>query len=297
LTARWVFRRARREIGRRPLPFAAVAAATALAVLLGGAGLLGARIARALAPRLAQDVHVIAYLDDDLGPRERARLLEALRRIPGVLQARAVEPAEALDRLRAAATSLGGPAALGPIDVAFLPRSVEIAMQPAGSDLAGRTRELASRLRRLPGVSEVDGMGEGLGRLQSWLTAGERLGWASLAVAVLAGAGALALALLSGRARRRQERLVLELLGQGALSSGLPSALVSATAALVGTLLGLGLLALLVPRAVAALEQAVGLGALTRPGLSAGEIAATLGVALLLGALSGGVTLARREPA
>jgi cell division transport system permease protein len=295
VTARWIFRRARREVWRRPGPFAAVATATALAVLLAGAGLLGARAARSLQPRLAQDVHVIAYLDDDLGPLERQRLLVALRLVPGVARARAVEPAEALERLRAAASSLGGPAALGPLDVGFLPRSVEIAMAADAPDLGGRTRALANRLRRLPGVAEVDGMGDGLGRLQSWLAAGERLGQAALAVALLAGAGALALALLGGRVRRRQEREILQLLGQGALASGFTAGIVSAGAALAGSALGLLVLRVIVPRAVGALEQAVGLGALARPSLSAGEVALTLAVALLLGALTGGLGLPGRQ--
>jgi cell division protein FtsX len=290
---RWYLRRARGEARRRKLALGALAGTMAMAVALGGASLLGARLASALVPRLQQQVHVIAYLDDDLGPPERDRLVEALRRLPGVEQARLVDPAEALARLRAAASSLGGPGAVGSLEPGFLPRSLEIAVRPA-PDLAARTAELATRLRKIRGLAEVDDMSEGLGRLESWLALAGRLAKLALALALIAAAAGLAIALVGGRSRRREAE-VLALLGETSLGISLPAMLAGAAAALVGAAAGLAVTRALFPRLLATVEATLRLGPLgTFPALGPREVALALVVAITIGGLAG--HLAARAP-
>jgi cell division protein FtsX len=286
MTVGWLLKRAAREARRRKLGLVALTGAMAMAAALGGAGLLGARAGAAVLPRLQQQVHVIAYLDDGLGPAERDSLVEALRRIPGVEQARLVGPDEALARLRAAAASLGGPSAIGAVEAGFLPRSVEIAVRPA-TDMASRTAELAARLRKIPGLSEVDDMSEGLGRLESWLALARRLGLVALALAAVAAAAGVATALVGWPARRREAE-VLRLLGESPLGITLPASLTGAAAALLGTLIGLVVTAALFPRLVASFEASVRLGPLGAvPALGARELAMAVVAAIVVGALAG----------
>jgi cell division protein FtsX len=286
MTMRWILRRARREARRRKLGLAALAVAMAVAATLGAAGVLGARAGAAALPRLQQQVHVIAYLDDGLPAPERARLVEAVRRIPGVEQARAVEPDEALARLRAAAASLGGPAAIGAVEAGFLPRSVEIAIRPS-ANLAARTRELADRLRKIAGVGEVDDMSEGLGRLESWLALARRLGLVALALAAIAASAGVAAALVGWPARRREAE-VLRLLGEGPLAISLAPSLTGAAAALAGTVIGLALTGALFPRLVVAMEAAVLVGPLGAvPALGPCEVALAVIGAVIVGGAAG----------
>jgi cell division protein FtsX len=287
VTARWLVRRSLAEARRRAGSAVALTAALALLAMVTGGALLGARTMRAFGPLLQHNVHVIAYLGDELGPAERARLLAALHQIPGVEGARLVEPDEALARLRAAAESLGGAPAVAGIEPGFLPRSVEIAVA-GGPEMPARTAELAARLRKLPGVVEVDAMSAGLARLLSWVALAGRLGVAGLAIAGFAALVALALALTAGRAQRRREAEVLALLGETPSGIRRPASLTGALAALLGAGLGALIVELLFPRALHALEHAVGLGRLTvAPALAGREIAVALVVAALLGWCAG----------
>ena len=287
MTSRWILRRVQREARRRAGSLAALAAAVAVVAVVAGAALLGVRTTRAVVPLLEHNVHVIAYLGDQLGAAERGRLLAALQQIPGVERARLVESDEALVRLRAAADSLGGPQAVAGIEPGFLPRSVEISVA-GGAGMPARTAELAGRLRQLPGVVEVDAMSAGLSRLVSWMSLARRFGVTALAVAVFAGLVALTLALLSARGRRRRDAEVLSLLGESPFGIRREASITGAGAALVGALAGLTLLFALFPRVLRGIESAVGLGPLAAtPALGAREVAIALGVAVVIGWLGG----------
>jgi cell division protein FtsX len=285
MSARWILRRAVRELGRRKARLAALAAAMAMTAALGGLARLGTRVGATLLPGLQQRVHVIAYLDDELPAGERDRLLEALRRLPGVERARLVTPEEASARLRAAASSLGGPAALGPLEPGFLPRSVEIGVRPA-PELASRTAELAARLRRIKGIAEVDDMSEGLGRLEAWLALVRRLGQLALTLALIAAAAGVAMALVGWRGRGRDVE-VLRLLGETPAAIALPPSLTGAAAALLGAVVGLGGIAVLFPRLLSAVAGAARLAAPAVPGLGAADLLLVLVAAPLVGALAG----------
>jgi cell division transport system permease protein len=270
-----------------------LAGAMALATALGGAALLGRRAGALLLTRVQQQVHVIAYLDDGLGAAERDRLVEALRRLPSVEQAHLVGPDEALARLRTAAASLGGGAAISAVEPGFLPRSVEIAVRPSDR-LAASTAELAGRLRKLPGIAEVDDMSEGLGRLESWLTLARRLGVLGLVLACVAAGAGVTLALLGWRGRGREAE-VLRLLGETPAAISLAPALAAAATALVGALVGLVSTAVSFPRLVGSLATTARLGPLAVPALRPGELALALVIAAVLGAVAGHLgTVGRR---
>jgi cell division transport system permease protein len=234
-------------------------------------------------------VHVIAYLGDELGPADRTRLIAALRQIPGVERARLVEPDEALARLRAAADSLGSTAA-AEIEPGFLPRSVEVSVA-GGAGMPARTAELAARLRKLPGVAEVDAMSAGLARLLSWMRLARQFTVAALAMAAFAGLVALGLALSSARSRRRSEAQVLALLGESPAGIRREASITGAGAALIGSTFGVGMLLLAFPRVLRAIEAAVGLGPLAAaPSLGAREIALALVAAVAVGWMGGFLT-------
>jgi cell division protein FtsX len=98
VTAGWILRRARRDVRRRALRFVALVGAFAAFAALAGAAVLGARAATALAPLLEHEVHLIAYLRDDVPADRLGALVDILGRIPGVRAARAVGQDEALRR-------------------------------------------------------------------------------------------------------------------------------------------------------------------------------------------------------
>jgi cell division transport system permease protein len=287
VTARWILRRVQREARRRAVSLAALAAAVALLAVVAGAGLLGVRTTGAVVPLLEHNVHVIAYLGDELGAAERTRLLAALEKVPGVERARLVEPDEALVRLKAAADSLGGSQAVAGVEPGFLPRSVEISVA-GGAGMATRTGELAARLRKLPGVVEVDAMSAGLSRLMSWMSLARRFGLAALSVAAFAGLVAVALALSSARGGRRRDVEVLSLLGESPSGIRREASITGAGAALVGALAGVVALLAVFPRVLRGIEAAVGLGPLaSTPSLGGREVAVALVLALVLGWLGG----------
>jgi hypothetical protein len=122
---------------------AALAAAVALLALVAGAALLGLRTVRAVVPLLEHNVHVIAYLGDELGPASASACWRPCARVPGVERARAGRARGGAGRCAAAADSLGSGAVAG-IEPGFL--------AALGGDLgggrrgdAGRTAELAAR--------------------------------------------------------------------------------------------------------------------------------------------------------
>jgi hypothetical protein len=152
-----------------------------------------------------------------------------------------------------------GASAFSAVEPGFLPYSVEVAMAPS-PDLLARTAELAARLRRLPGVTEVEAMTEGLARLEAWLALGERLGVVAVALAAVSALALTALVLVMGRRRRQREAEVLALLGETAIGTRLALALPGMGAALVGAVVGLGLATAIVPRALSALAAQLGVG-------------------------------------
>lgn len=225
----------KRAVRRQPAPLLALCGAFGLLMILIGSARLVLQISDSVLPRLAENVHVIAYLRDDMTTDKAHALAEIVSRVPGVEQVRAVGSAEALNRLRAESKSMGGVSAfLSGVEEGFLPRSLEVKLKATNS-LSDRASVLAARLRKIPGIAEVDAMEDGLARLRSVLALCKGLGWSLFALALVAGVAVLVLPLIQGRQRRQQEVSVLTLLGETPAGIRRPWAIAGGAAALVGT--------------------------------------------------------------
>jgi len=225
----------KRAVKRQPAPLLALCGAFALLMMLMGSARLVSQISDSVLPRLAENVHVIAYLQDDMTTDKAHALAEIVSRVPGVEQVRAVGSAEALNRLRAESKSMGGVSAfLSGVEEGFLPRSLEVKLKATNS-LSDRATVLAARLRKIPGIAEVDAMEDGLARLRSVLALCKGLGWSLFALALVAGVAVLVLPLIQGRQRRQQEVAVLTLLGETPEGIRRPWAIAGGAAALLGT--------------------------------------------------------------
>lgn len=230
----WLFQQVSRQV--RSLRFTVIATSVVfcLLVLVAGSARLGVRTVARWGAFVGQNVHVIAFLADDMEPERATGLAEILRRSPSVASVTVVEPADALARLSSAATSFGVDAkTLDGLETSYFPRSLEIKLVPA-ADLAAHAEDLAKRLRPLPGIAQVDAMSAGLARLATWVKLGQRLSYAALVAT-----GALALVVLLAlffRSRRVIAERALVLAQLGATPSGirLPASLWMAAAALVG---------------------------------------------------------------
>lgn len=242
----WAFfsRRALRETRRHLAVAIGIVLATFLLVFLCGVAIYAARAADGLVPLLQRNVHLIAYLGEDVDEARARAMTDVLRRLPGVDRVRLVDSAEALRRLRDDAVAIGAGAALAKIEEGFLPRSIEIGLVP-DSDLAIRAHNLAERLTGLAGVAAVDAMTDGVLRLTAWLAVLRWLGRLAIALALLGGGLAIALALARGRRARHDEARTLHLLGETAAGVRLPGGLAGAACGVLGGALAAGALALL----------------------------------------------------
>lgn len=288
MTLAWTWRRCRRNVRRQPAPVVALCGAFALLMMLAGAARLAASMADAVLPRLADNVHVIAYLREDMTPEKTNALAEIVAHVPGVERVRHVESQEALQRLRREANGLGGVAELlEGVEEGFLPRSLEIQLR-ATEALGDRGRALAERLRRVPGVAEVDAMEDGLARLHSVLGLLRVLAWGLLLLAVVAGVAVLVLPLLLGRQRRQDDVAVLTLLGETPAGIRRPWAIAGALAAAAGSLLAWLVLWLAHEQACTSLAQVLGAWLPAQlPFVPGHEIFASILAAVVLGAWFG----------
>ena len=183
----------------------------------------------------------------DVSTLDRDALATALGQLPGVAGVRVLPSDEALGRMRA---ELGTRAALlDGVEDGFLPTTLEIALRP-GAQGAGRADELAWRLRRMAGISDVDVLrNEADHRLVTEQETSRRLRFTLLAIGGLLALAALMFVAAVGR-RRRADALILDGLGFTPLAVYGPAFAGGALAAAAGTalaLLGLRLLERLAP--------------------------------------------------
>jgi len=219
--------------------FACAVAALAVCLALG----------RATGPATAATgtAQLVAFLDDASPAAECDALAAALGQLPGVAGVRVLPSDEALGRMRA---ELGTRAALlDGVEDGFLPTTLEIALRP-GPQGAGRADELAWRLRRMAGISDVDVLrNEADHRLVTEQETSRRLRFTLLAIGGLLALAALMFVAAVGR-RRRADALILDGLGFTPLAVYGPAFAGGALAAAAGTalaLLGLRLLERLAP--------------------------------------------------
>jgi cell division protein FtsX len=241
VSPRWLARRTWRRLRQGKAAFAMLALAfAAVATLAAGARAL-AHHSALRAAGLAEQAHVVAYLEPGWGGDRRNALRTALLRLPGVREVRETDGAGALLHLRRELEALGqeiGP--LASVEPDFLPASMEIVLHP-GPDLARRARDTALRLQRQSGIAAVDAMAEGLDRADGFAALFDRLARIVGAVAFLAALTLMGSVLFAERRRRRGEAETLSLIGATPLALHLPAGSLAGLAALLGAAAGLPL--------------------------------------------------------
>ena len=262
-----------------------VALAFMLSGFLLGTCVLGVRAVGRWSGILAQDVHVIVYLEEDMDGERAQGLADILGRLPHVDQVRLVAPETARRNLLAAATQLGE-SGFDTIEASIFPRSIEVSFTPSPT-LATNVADLAKRLRPVPGVLFVDDMSEGVGQVMGWTRLGKRLG-----IFILVAAGALAilfplLALLRFRRQHARRATVLFQLGATPFSIRYPAAILLGAAATAGGALATVLLVLLARPLLATLERGLGLSLGPLPALPASQLALALATLAALGLVLG----------
>jgi cell division transport system permease protein len=248
--------------------FVAVLLTGTFAALLGG----GERLLGAWAGEVPVSVYLARGAD-------LAAARAAAERIAPGRAVEAVTPAEALARLRA---SLGDEApVLDGLGEEVLPASVEV--RAPGLSLAA-ARDLAGRLRQIPGAVDVDYGAAWLERLETLLRRARVVAIGFFAVLALATAVLVSNTLRLAVYARRDEIEIMKLVGATDLHVGAPFVMEGALQGLAGAGLAVGALLLasaaLLPRLRAALPLAARLTrAVVRP------------ATLLLGRLAGGVAV------
>lgn len=289
----WILHHLGRDVLRNPLPPTALVAAFFALASVAGVGTLAFRAAPRLEEAVAQNVHVIAYLREDVEVTDVDQLVAGIRRMPGVAGVRNVSPEEALLRLRSNAAWFGSAgSSLAHLEAGFLPRSLEVTLAP-GPNIGARTAELGRRLKAAAGVGEVDAMTAGLARIESWRAAANFSWRVAIALAVLLGAAAVLLGFRGGIARRRQRAEALWQLGASPLFIRLPGALAGTLSAAAGTLLAVVLLRVGTPVVWAALAPTAGVAG-PPPEIFGYELVLGVAVALAVGIVVG--TLATPVP-
>jgi len=288
VNAVWIARHVRRQVqAHRLIVFAACVAFCLLALVAGGAR-LGARTVARWGAFVGQNIHVIVYLADDFEQDRVQGLAELLRRVPNVAHVETIEPASALARLGASATTFGMDGkALDGLEPAYFPRSIEVSLTPA-ADLSEQANDLAKRLRGVPGIAQVDAMGNGLARLSAWVKLGRRLGIAILVTLGLVSLGALVAVFVRSRGAVARWAAVLIQLGETPSGIRLPASLWMATAAIIGGGTGALVLALAWPPLIGRLERSLGITTNSSISfLGSAELATGLIVVLLVGLTMG----------
>jgi len=265
-------RRAVDALRRAPFVAAVAVGTLFVAVLLTGAFAAALGAGERLLAAWAGEVPVSVYLVR--GADLEAARLAAQKLAPGAA-VEAVTPQDAMRRLRASLGDQGR--VLDGLGDDVLPASVEVHVQ--GLSLS-RARELAARLRGVPGAAEVDDGAAWLSRLENLLRQGRAVGLALLALVAVATAILVSNTLRLAVYARREEIEIMKLVGATDGYVGAPILLEGALQGLAGAALAVGALSasiwVLLPR----LREALPIAArITRADLLPGSLVA----ALLLG--------------
>jgi len=123
-----------------------------VSLVLVGAFQLLLRNMEELLENFGDDLHVTAYLEDDLGAAERKRLEALILTVEGVESLRSVSKQEALERFKA---SVGqGSALIEGLDENPLPASLEILLIPERRSPDGM-RVVVESIEGLPGIGDL----------------------------------------------------------------------------------------------------------------------------------------------
>jgi cell division transport system permease protein len=286
-------RRALRGAAARPTVTLLSTGVVAVSLLLVGVVALAAANVSRLTARWGRGVQMVVYLKDGTTP-ERARAVgQILASVRAIERVDYVPPDEAYRRL---AESLGTHRELlEGVEAGFLPGSLEIRLREGVRDLAG-VSPIVERLRRTPGVEEVDFLGDWVDRLARLLLA---LRAAGVALTLLIGGACvyvIAGTIKLGMYARKDEIDVLRLVGATDGFVELPLVVEGALVGSLGAAAGAGLLYLLYhvggPMIEGALSSAI--GEIHLQFLSRSVLAAALGGGTILGLLGSWLAIGRR---
>ena len=186
---------------------------------------------------------MVVYVGEGVDDAHARALVGELGKLPGVERAELVPAAESARRLQQA---LGADASLlDGVDVASLPPTVEVALQPGMRDVIALSPTVAA-LKGTPGIDDVIIEDGGSERVASSLAVVRTVAWTG---AVLLSVLALIVVLATTRGRlerSEREHAVMDLLGASPAFIGVPTALAGAlqgafAALLAATALRVGL--------------------------------------------------------
>jgi cell division transport system permease protein len=288
--------RALRGTAGRPVVSLVSAGAIGVALLLVGVVVLAAQNLGQLGGRWDRGVQMIVYLHDGVSP-ERARAIGGvLRSLRAVEHVDYVPPDAAFRRLEA---SLGARKdLLEGVEAGFLPASLEVTLAGGVKNVAAAS-PVVERLRRTPGVEEVELLGDWVEKLAA-LRAALRAAAMALA-ALVAGACVYIIAgtIKLGMYARKDELEVLRLVGATDAFLEVPLVIEGALQGVVGAGVALGLL-YAVYRAGAPVLQRMLVGALGDVDftfLSVSAIGLALAAGLGLGIVGSWVAIGRHAQA
>lgn len=199
-----------RAARRAPLEQAVAVGTIALALLLAlGLRLVGANVAR-VASSWGRGVHMTVYLEPDLPPGRADEIAAVLARFPEVQRVDQVSPGEAYSRLQRA---LGDRAdLLDGIEEDLLPATLEVQLKEGVGQVA-RMHPAFEKLKKLPGIEDVDAMGDWVERVAALERLVRGIG---LLLGLLVSAACLyivASTIRLGVFARREEIEILQLVG------------------------------------------------------------------------------------
>src|SRR5215813_5555559 len=147
-----------------PMPPLVAVLALALGAMLFGTVYIAARNAQNMLSAWGEGVQLTIYLAPDSAPARGAAVAEALRRVSAVEHVRYITSAEAMQRLR---EGLGARAPLlDGVEDDFLPPSLEVSFV-RGQDDSQTVAAVAERVTHMPGVADVETMGDWVKRVQA----------------------------------------------------------------------------------------------------------------------------------
>jgi cell division transport system permease protein len=226
--------------------------AIAVSLMLVGVVYLAQRNVAKLTGTWGGGVQMVVYLDDDVSPERAREIARILAGVDAVERVDYVPPDVAHARL---AESLGERKdLLDGVELGYLPASLEVSLHGGVRDVAAMS-PLVDRLRRTPGVEEVEFLSDWVDRLAALLRS---LRLAAVALAILvAGACVYVIAgtIKLGVYARKDELEVLKLVGATDRFVKAPLLLEGALQGALGAAAAVGLLFALFKLGAPALER------------------------------------------
>lgn len=236
---------------------------------------------------------MVVYLGEGVDQAHAQALVGELGKMPGVDRAELVPAAESARRLQQA---LGADAALlDGVDLASLPPTVEVALQPGMRDVIALSPTVA-QLKGTRGVDDVMIEDGGSEHVASSLSVIRLVAWTG---AALLSALALVIVLAATRVRMERgvrEREVMHLLGASPLFMAVPTALAGMLQGAVAAVLAVSALAIGLAIWGDGIAQALhgALGSVELAGPAAAQVVLFIALGATLGLVGGGLAGASR---